>query len=121
MANHKFRVYEIPPTSNQNKKSDHGLPFVRNKKSTDVRATKRAIHKRLGVFSIVTGATQRSNNGKVINESYHSGFGRCFAMLWMNQNKLARNMRRKRFSLVDKIATQITSMRNLVEVSDDDC
>ncbi|KAL8554316.1 hypothetical protein ACS0TY_002486 [Phlomoides rotata] len=45
----------------------------------------------------------------------------AIAILWVNQNRLARNRRRKRFSLVDRIPTQVNNMRDLVEVSDDDC
>ncbi|KAL8488893.1 hypothetical protein ACS0TY_024985 [Phlomoides rotata] len=45
----------------------------------------------------------------------------AIAILWVNQNRLARNRRRKRFSLVDRIPAQVNNMRDLVEVSDDDC
>ncbi|KAL8457778.1 hypothetical protein ACS0TY_035598 [Phlomoides rotata] len=45
----------------------------------------------------------------------------AIAILWMNQNRESRNRRRRRFSLVDRIPSQITNMRDLVEVSDDDC
>ncbi|KAL8553854.1 hypothetical protein ACS0TY_002214 [Phlomoides rotata] len=45
----------------------------------------------------------------------------AIAILWMNQNRLARNRCRRRFILVDMIPGQITNMRDLVENIDDDC
>ncbi|KAL8521243.1 hypothetical protein ACS0TY_011689 [Phlomoides rotata] len=45
----------------------------------------------------------------------------AIAILWVNQNMLARNRRRKRFSLVDRIPALVNNMRDLVKVSDDDC
>ncbi|KAL8543567.1 hypothetical protein ACS0TY_004215 [Phlomoides rotata] len=45
----------------------------------------------------------------------------AIVILWYNQNKLSKNMCRKRYSFLDRIPSQVNHMRNLVEVSDKDC
>ncbi|KAL8531311.1 hypothetical protein ACS0TY_008074 [Phlomoides rotata] len=45
----------------------------------------------------------------------------AFAFFWMNQRVWARNMNRRRFSLLDRIPGQVKHLREMVDLSDDDC
>ncbi|KAL8504609.1 hypothetical protein ACS0TY_015971 [Phlomoides rotata] len=44
-----------------------------------------------------------------------------FAFIWMHRLRCSWNYNRRRFSLVDRIPDQVRNLRDLVEVSDDDC
>ncbi|KAL8498797.1 hypothetical protein ACS0TY_021938 [Phlomoides rotata] len=42
-------------------------------------------------------------------------------ILWLNQDRLTRNRRRRRFSYLDQIPGQVNNLRDLVDVNDEDC
>ncbi|KAL8501368.1 hypothetical protein ACS0TY_020783 [Phlomoides rotata] len=45
----------------------------------------------------------------------------AFAFIWFNQRRVFRNNHRRRFSMLDRIPGQISNLRDLVNVSDEDC
>ncbi|KAL8514682.1 hypothetical protein ACS0TY_013681 [Phlomoides rotata] len=45
----------------------------------------------------------------------------AIVILWINLNILSKNMCRRRYSFLDRIPSQVNHMRDLVEVSDEDC
>ncbi|KAL8507880.1 hypothetical protein ACS0TY_018433 [Phlomoides rotata] len=45
----------------------------------------------------------------------------AFAFIWFNQRRVLRNNHRRRFSMLDRIPGQISNLRDLIDVSDEDC
>ncbi|KAL8471992.1 hypothetical protein ACS0TY_029288 [Phlomoides rotata] len=45
----------------------------------------------------------------------------AFTFIWFSQRRVFRNNHRRRFSMLDRIPGQISNLRDLVDVSDEDC